>query len=169
MMLDQCSHLLANQDKIRLQLWCLLLVRSLSEVPTSHPEGLLCCRASSNSDKWSGARRPRSGAQRPPGAWRPRRNRRAGAPSGTPGWPGWRGSSYYYSQQQQQFGFGFGFHPNINMVKKSLNKTVKFYCPMAMVIINLDGQCPMDIVHLGWLYVQHTVSMFNIIKMKILK
>jgi len=26
----------------------------LSEVPTSHPEGLLCSRASSNSDKWPG-------------------------------------------------------------------------------------------------------------------
>jgi len=94
--LDQCSHLLANQDKIRLQLWCLLLVSSLSEVPTSHPEGLLCCRASSNSDKWSGPWGPR-------GARRPRRNRRAGAPSGTPGWPGWRGSSYYYSQQQKSY------------------------------------------------------------------
>ena len=81
-----------NQDQIWLQLWCLLLMSSLSEVPTSHPEGLLCSRASSNSDKWSGARRPR-------------RNRRAGAPSETPGWPGWGGSSLNYSQKQT-FDFG---------------------------------------------------------------
>jgi len=55
-------------------------VSSFSEIPTTHPEGLLCSRASSNSDKWSRARGPR-------------RNRGAGAPSETPAWPGWGGSS----------------------------------------------------------------------------